>query len=171
MQVGRGEKERGAAVVEFALVIPLLMMLLVGMISSGILYNKQMQLTHAAREGARQGATMPENQLFPPATGDWADHVRAVVLERAAGELVANQVCVALVSGPTATEPVQAIGGNWTTQSAGTGAASRCFDDTGSGETEPRVQVKVNRPGELDAVFLHIDVNMGAKATARHESS
>lgn len=50
--------ERGAAVVEFAVVVPLLLLLLFGIIEFGILlYNKAM-VTNASREGARAGIVM-----------------------------------------------------------------------------------------------------------------
>lgn len=47
--------EKGAAVVEFALILPLLLLLVFGIIEFGLLlYNKAM-LTNASREGARAG--------------------------------------------------------------------------------------------------------------------
>jgi Flp pilus assembly protein TadG len=50
--------EKGAAVVEFAVVVPLLLVLVFGIIEFGILlYNKAM-LTNASREGARAGIVM-----------------------------------------------------------------------------------------------------------------
>ncbi len=54
----RGDKgnERGAGVVEFALVLPLLMMLVFGTIQFGLLYNRQQALHAPAREGARLAA-------------------------------------------------------------------------------------------------------------------
>lgn len=45
--------ERGAAAVEFALVVPVLLALLLGIIEFGRAYNVQISLTHAARETAR----------------------------------------------------------------------------------------------------------------------
>jgi Flp pilus assembly protein TadG len=45
--------ERGAAAVEFALVLPLLLALIFGMIDFGRAYNQQITLTQLAREGAR----------------------------------------------------------------------------------------------------------------------
>ena len=44
---------RGAAAVEFALVLPLLLLLLGGIIDFGFAFNTQISLTHAAREGVR----------------------------------------------------------------------------------------------------------------------
>jgi Flp pilus assembly protein TadG len=49
------KSENGAAVVEFAVVVPLLLILVFGIIEFGILiYNKAM-ITNASREGAREG--------------------------------------------------------------------------------------------------------------------
>lgn len=45
--------ERGAAAVEFALVVPILLMLLLGTMEFGRAYSAQISLTHAARETAR----------------------------------------------------------------------------------------------------------------------
>ena len=49
----RMRSERGAAAVEFALVVPILLVLLLGIIEFGRAYNVQISLTHAARETAR----------------------------------------------------------------------------------------------------------------------
>lgn len=48
--------ERGAAAVEFALVLPILIILIFFIIEFGRLYNIQISLTGAAREGARSMA-------------------------------------------------------------------------------------------------------------------
>ena len=49
--------QKGAAAVEFAIVLPLLLLLVFGMIEFGLLfYNKQV-ITNASREGARDGIT------------------------------------------------------------------------------------------------------------------
>jgi Flp pilus assembly protein TadG len=45
--------ERGAAAVEFALLLPLLLMLVLGTIEFGRAYNAQIILTNAARDGVR----------------------------------------------------------------------------------------------------------------------
>lgn len=51
--VRAADSDRGAAAVEFALVLPLLLMLVFGMIDFGRAYNDQITLTQLAREGAR----------------------------------------------------------------------------------------------------------------------
>jgi Flp pilus assembly protein TadG len=48
--------ERGQAMVEFALVLPILMALLLGIIQFGIVFNNYITLTDATRAGARQAA-------------------------------------------------------------------------------------------------------------------
>lgn len=52
----RNPHDRGAALVEFAIITPLLLLLVFGIIEFGRAYNAQNTLTHAAREGARKYA-------------------------------------------------------------------------------------------------------------------
>ena len=59
--------ERGTAVVEFALVLPLVLALLFGLVEVAVVARSEIQLLHAAREGARAAAASP----------DTADAVRA----------------------------------------------------------------------------------------------
>ena len=47
------DSEHGAAAVEFAILLPLLLMLVLGTIEFGRAYNAQITLTNAAREGVR----------------------------------------------------------------------------------------------------------------------
>lgn len=49
---------RGQAVVEFAIVLPILLLLILGLINLGVLVNAQIILTQAVWEGARAGATL-----------------------------------------------------------------------------------------------------------------
>ncbi|QOD02401.1 TadE/TadG family type IV pilus assembly protein [Pseudarthrobacter sp. BIM B-2242] len=50
------KKERGAVAVEMAILLPLLLMLLIGTIEFGRVFNVQISLNQAAREGARHAA-------------------------------------------------------------------------------------------------------------------
>jgi Flp pilus assembly protein TadG len=52
----RGAGDRGAAAVEFALLLPLLLLIVFGLIDFGRALNAQITLTQAAREGARLDA-------------------------------------------------------------------------------------------------------------------
>lgn len=51
--VGRLRQEDGQALVEFAIVVPLLLMLVTGIIQFGLVFNKYITLTDAARNGAQ----------------------------------------------------------------------------------------------------------------------
>jgi len=52
----RSREERGQTLVEFALVLPLLGLLIFGIIQFGILFYTYIDLTSAAREGARKAS-------------------------------------------------------------------------------------------------------------------
>jgi Flp pilus assembly protein TadG len=58
--------EEGAAVVEFALVLPLLLMILFGIIEFGLVLYNQEVITNASREGARFGIVIGDPR---PSTG------------------------------------------------------------------------------------------------------
>lgn len=49
----RARKEVGAAAVEFALILPVLLLILIGIIEFSLAFNAQLSLNQAAREGAR----------------------------------------------------------------------------------------------------------------------
>jgi Flp pilus assembly protein TadG len=54
MNAHASSSERGVAAIEFALVLPLLILLIFGMIEFGRAYNAKITVTHAAREGVRE---------------------------------------------------------------------------------------------------------------------
>ncbi len=47
------KNEKGAAAVEFALLLPLLVLILMGILVFGLVLNNYLEITHAAREGVR----------------------------------------------------------------------------------------------------------------------
>jgi len=49
------ENQRGSVVVEFAIVLPLLLLLFIGITEFGIAYYNKQVITNASREGARAG--------------------------------------------------------------------------------------------------------------------
>jgi TadE-like protein len=57
-KVGRWRSERGAELIEFALIFPLLLLVLLGIIDFGFLFQRYEVLTNATREGARM-AVLP----------------------------------------------------------------------------------------------------------------
>jgi len=50
------KNEKGVSAVEFALILPILIVLVFGIFQFGIAYNNYITITHAAREGARLAA-------------------------------------------------------------------------------------------------------------------
>ena len=56
-----GTRDRGAAAVEFAIMLPLLLLLVFGIIDFGRALNAQVTITQAAREGARLTALNQPN--------------------------------------------------------------------------------------------------------------
>src|SRR4051794_16935709 len=93
--------ERGAVLVEFALILPVFMLLMIGLFSGASAYNQKQQVVYAVREGARYAATVPKDQTF--ASGTWASNVRDLVVARSTGDLTNAQVCVSLVTGSPGT--------------------------------------------------------------------
>src|SRR5688500_11575438 len=96
-------RDRGAAIVEFALILPLLSMMALGMLTGGIALDHKQDITNAAREPARFGATVAEDQCEPVTECSgltWAELVQSVAVQRANGTVTLADVCVALVSGP-----------------------------------------------------------------------
>ena len=68
-------RDAGQSMVEFALILPLLVMVLFGIIELGILLNTYIGLTNSAREAARAGAiyqvTTPLVTAGDAAAADW----------------------------------------------------------------------------------------------------
>jgi Flp pilus assembly protein TadG len=70
--------EQGQAIVEFAMVLPLLVVLLLGIIEFGIIFNNYVTLTDATRAGARKAAV----SRF---SGDNGAAAKQVVIDSAQG--------------------------------------------------------------------------------------
>ena len=62
--------ERGANIVEAAIVIPLLLIILVGVIDMGRAYFTYISIINAAREGARWGVMHPNEDLCAKVTAE-----------------------------------------------------------------------------------------------------
>lgn len=77
---GSFRREEGVALFEFAVMLPLLLVLVVGLLDFANAYNIRQKLANAAREGARQGASqsmLDLTQTAPPSVDDIRDAVVA----------------------------------------------------------------------------------------------
>jgi Flp pilus assembly protein TadG len=90
----RRRDARGASAVEFALVVPLLLMILFGTITTGLTFSDHLSATNAAREAARYGAAADAS------SASWATSVRDRVKQtyfNSAETITDAQICVRLV--------------------------------------------------------------------------
>lgn len=82
---------RGQSLVEFALVVPLLLLMLVGIIEFGRAWNISQTVTFAARQGARVAAVLDVQQLPDNVA---SDSIVAVVTNVLASNNIACTGCV-----------------------------------------------------------------------------
>lgn len=160
-QDGSRNKDSGAALVEMAMVLGLLVMLLVGVVTSAIAFGQQNSIENAAREGSRYGATLPFDS-------DWLTTVRNVTRAAAQGNLDAtvpgSYICVARIIDSSIPDVESLVDTGGSVSEPGT----VCFDD-GRPDDEVRVQVVTGRDSEIQAVFFNVDLDLEAPAAARYE--
>jgi Flp pilus assembly protein TadG len=179
---GRGERDDGAALVEFALIFPLLFALILGMVSAGIVWNQKLQLTHGAREGARYGAIVAPGQTFTNGE-NWGRNVLDVMIERAGSDLRADGAvaCVSLVraspgvvySGSHVARATRTAG-SWVydNNSGEPCIANQAYPTTTTNvDIGLRVQATLSRPGTFEALFFNQDLTLTAEATAKSEAN
>ena len=145
--------QRGVALVEFALVVPLLFALLLGSITGGLALSRKNSMLNASREGSRLGATIPS-------TASWATSTRDRVVELAGGDLKASEVCVELVSAPSTT--VQA-------SSCSLPAADEPAVPAGAAAGDCIVKVWARRTSPFETMFFSKDVTLTASSVALYE--
>lgn len=117
------KRQRGAAAVEFALVLPLLLAVLMGVIEAGLaLYDKAV-ITQASREGARAGIVMRNPKLS-------VAEITAIVVQQTQNKLLdllpatAPQVAV-LQSSPAAYPNTLQVSVQYTFRGLALGAVMR----------------------------------------------
>jgi len=85
----RIENERGQTMVEFAIVVPLLLVIVFGIFQFGVLYNDYVALTDATRVGARKAA-VSRHEANPEAEAEAALRDAAVGLTQDDLEVVVD---------------------------------------------------------------------------------
>ena len=162
----------GAAAVEFALLLPIFVMLVFGGISAATIFWHSISATQGARDAARYGATLPlsaRRRRLPPASSidDWLDKVPQVALREAGvpdtngnGVIDTAEVsafngfgCVAFVRGNTAIHLV-ATKSKTISSAAGPATSARCIATDGAPPQSDRVQVVFKRDEQFQAILF-----------------
>ena len=76
---------------EFAIVLPLLMSLVLGIYTGGLTYTDKISLVEAVREGSRYGASL---LLGTDPVSTWETNVRNRVVSASGGDVAFENVCV-----------------------------------------------------------------------------
>src|SRR4051812_9981136 len=84
-QTAKGD--RGAAMVEFALVLPVLLITILGAFSGGTAYSQRLSLSGAAREASRFAATLPVASATGGTLNGWLGDVATAAEQAATGDL------------------------------------------------------------------------------------
>ena len=122
MKARRVRDSRGAVAVEFGLVAPLVIMLLLGTVTVALAYSQHVALSNAVREGARLGASAPNN-------ANWLSSVQQQTSQAYADPdgLPTSSVCATLIKVGVATPLIAAPAGCGSGPSNPTGITSGCF--------------------------------------------
>jgi len=160
-------RETGAALVETAFVLLLLVMLLIGTVTGALALGRDNSIQNAAREASRFGASLPD-----AGTLAWFTDVRDVARAAALGDLDATvpneQICVAYITAEDVATYVLDAGGMPNPLVVQNGVCPG-FNDGRNGNSEARVNIVAQRDTPLDAVVFSIDITLLAEAGARYE--
>jgi Flp pilus assembly protein TadG len=146
--------QRGAALAEVALVVPLAMALLLGIFTGGSAYFKKISLVDAARDGARFGASL---QVPAGGLGPWRQAVKDRVAQLSGGQVTASDVCAELVV-PTNTN-----------MACGVADPAGASTDPNAATPASIVKVGVSKETKLEFMFFTMTPTLSAKIAARYE--
>lgn len=156
----RWDDGRGAAMIEFAFILPVLTAMLLGTVTGGIAYHQKITMTDAVREGSRFGATLTDGSGF-------ATSVRDRTKQLSAGEMGDDDICVQLVRAGSPDTVVRSY------YPAGGGSCPASF---GSAPTTPSmpsgycvVKVWGHRTADFQAFFFAKTVDLKATSVAAYE--
>ena len=96
----RAKRQRGGTLVEFAVVLPVFFILIMGIIEFGRAYNIQQNLTDAAREGARYSVAPMAGTDTLPSASQVTDRVNTfLTADGVTGTVSVNQTLSRTVNG------------------------------------------------------------------------
>jgi len=156
--------------VEFALVMPILVMLLFGLVSSGMAWNQNLSLASAARSGARYAATLPTSGYA--SMDDYLDAIAQRVIDSSEGNLASTVtsrvICVAYWH-PSGTETLDQNRSRTLTNTTVTRSSTTpCFTDN-QATGDKRIQVSVQRSGTIQTGLWSQTVTLTQKVVFRYE--
>ncbi len=105
-----GRRDRGSALLEFAIVLPLLVVFIVGIYDFSGAFNQKQKISHAAQEGADFAGAQPMTDMDPANTDPDSLHP---VVEVVFNSLAANGVLPNVAIGTCATTPAYVSGLRW----------------------------------------------------------
>lgn len=160
--------DRGASVIEFAIVLPLLVMLLFGIITGGQAYNLNNSMNNGGREAARYASTRAVDGNMAGFLNAVADTARDSTSGAMDATVPGQRICVAYVfpDGTAAvdrtTRLVEIAGARTIT------VGTPCRTD-GRPSYERRIQVVLQRDAELEAVVYSQTLNLETTSITRYE--
>jgi Flp pilus assembly protein TadG len=182
-------RDRGAAAVEFALLLPIFVILVFGGLSAGIIFWHQVSSAQGARDAARYGGTLPISRATssPAPSGeyfiaDWLTSLTSVALREAGigdsngdGQVDAADanaanvyVCVGFVKGLSSTH-TQSDARLVTLNGSSTQDSNRCIADDGAPTSVDRVQVVVKRDERFSAILFSRSITLENSSVQPYE--
>jgi Flp pilus assembly protein TadG len=177
-RVDKADRESGVALVEFALVVPLLAMFLLGIITSGSAYSQRISLSNAAREGSRYGASLSVSSASGGTMNGWLQDVATAAQQAATGDAepgaAGRRICVAYMypNGSTSTDQTTMLVRTDSGDTFSNPAANAACFTGGDGRpvSERRVQVTVERTATIEALVYSRTVTLTGKAVTMYEA-
>lgn len=150
--------------IETALVLPLVLMLIFGMITAGMALGQKNAMENSAREASRFGSTLE----ITSSTNDWLDDVAETAIGAATGDLdpgtPGRYVCVALIGTSDGNDGRKIIEGD-IAKPHDTGSCG----PTMSCPANPCVQVALRREATVDLVATAQLLTLEASAVSTFE--
>lgn len=162
--------ERGAALVEMAVVSTMLMALLLGIVTFGITHYQNIAIEGAAREAVRFGATYAVEDAG--SLEEWLRDVAQVAENAATGALRESEpsrlVCVAQGYGSDPGEFSRITVAGAQSVASASEQSGWCFENTAPGG-DIVVQVQLQRDGWIEAIVFSMKPTLTGEATNRFE--
>lgn len=169
--------ERGATLVEFAIVMPVLFAILLAIVTGGLTYNRKLAVTNGVREAGRYGATFAVGAAASCSSSVplecWLAQVATVAEQASEGELASpttsRSICVAYVypSGATTNDTTRKL--NRTSAGDTFSVGSACFID-GRPSAERRVQVTGSRAASIEYVLGSMALTVSSRSVTKFEA-